>query len=380
MVVLGSAIGLSTLAAAAAPEVRAPSASPCPAEGLSRRFVENARITLETACLAKRGESVLIVTDRTPEWVACTRALEAAAVELGLVPVVMDISAYSDIVTDKAQRKAVLGKSTAVKPIKSALEAADLVVRMPTLRASYWRLLDDPDASDRALTAEERRMVLQTTNMDRWQITAEEVALIRRRTTWLADRLRTVKRIHVTSSAGTDFSAGVGPGAKWYPILGIVPLYGEVAVVPQMGPDTQGVFAVDGPSYYDVRPIAETERTPLRITVKNGRFVDVSGDAEQVARLRKLVDRIGPANVVVDEVGLVTTSIAANDAYWTCGRFTNGTHSHNTIHIALGSNVARDKIVHGRFHMDCDLRRPTVRLDGLVILRDGKFVDSLLDR
>jgi len=277
-------------------------------------------------------------------------------------------------------RKAILGSSTIVKPMKSAMEAADIVVRLPTLPANYNLIFGDPNASDSALTAQQRRMVLQPTNMDQWQITREEVALIHRRTMWLAGKLRSTKRIRITSPSGTDFSAGLGEGAKWYPILGIVPLYGEVSVIPRIGPDTEGVFAVDGSTYHDVRPLKETDRRPLRITAKNGRFEDVSGDPEQVGRLKKLVAKIGPSNVVIDEVGLVTTSIAANDAYWTKGRFNNGTHSHNTIHIALGSNVTRDRIVHGRFHMDCDIRRPTVSLDGLVIMQNGRFVDDLLKR
>jgi hypothetical protein len=30
--------------------------------------------------------------------------------------------------------------------------------------------------------------------------------------------------------------------------------------------------------------------------------------------------------------------------------------------------------------MDCDIRRPTVRLDDLVIMKDGRFVDDLLKK
>jgi len=80
----------------------------------------------------------------------------------------------------------------------------------------------------------------------------------------------------------------------------------------------------------------------------------------------------------LDEVGLVTTDIADNDTYWTSGRFDNGTHSHNSIHIALGKNMERKGVVHSNLHMDMDIYRPTIYLDDLVIMKDGKFIDSVI--
>jgi hypothetical protein len=332
---------------------------------MENRFLKNARIVLEVSCLAKAGESVLILTDSNERRLACARALEAAAVELGVIPVIMDVSAYSRLMAGKP-RHGPLG----VKPIKVAVESADIVIRAGG--PDFTILVGDPDIHDKFLTAQQRRMHLQTKNMETWEITPEDVAAIRRRTMWLLERLRSVKQVRVTSPAGTDFSFGLGPPAKWLPILGIVPLYGEVAITPQQGSES-GVYVVDGPTQRGVRPVAETDRTPLRIEVKAGRIQDMSGDAEQIGRLKTFIANGNPPFAVIDEVGIVTTRIEANDAYWG-----DGTHRHDTLHIALGNNLKRDTMVHGQLHMDGEVLYPTVRLDGQVIVENGVFLDRVM--
>jgi len=350
---------------------------------LGSQILKNAKITLEVSCLAKRGESVLILVDKDPQRVACAQALEASALGLGVTPIIMDLSAYSRICQGKpySADPEVL-KSRIFKPAKAAAESADIIIciRSPGLTLTYANLFGVPYLDDVCLTAKDRRMEFQYTNMDKWSITPECVAAIRPRTTWLTARLQSTKVVRITSPAGTDLSVPMGKGTRWYPILGIVPLYGEVAIVPSLEPETKGVIVIDGSTYRGVRPPMETDRQPLRIVMKDGRVQEITGDPEQVARLKKLDANNSPAGLGLDEVGLVTTTIADNDAYWTNGRFDNGTHSHDTIHIALGKNFSRSGVVHGKLHMDMDVRRPTVSLDGLVVIKDGVFVDSVLEK
>lgn len=356
---------------------------------LSDKFVENARITLEAACQGKPGESVLVLVDKDPQRVACAQALEAAALQLGMKPIIMDLSAYSGLChdptfvdndqkypTDQAELNARI-----LKPAKAAAEAADIVIciRCPGLTLTYANLFAVPHIDDVCLTAKDRRMEFQYTNMENWNITSEAVAARRPRTLWLNEKLRTAKMVHVTSPAGTDLKVPMHEGTRWYPILGIIPLFSEVAIVPKLGPGTEGVIVVDGSTYRGVRPPNETDRQPLRIVLKDGRVTDYSGDPEQVARLKKLDEMYEPAGYGLDEVGLVTMTpdLKDNDAYWTSGRFQNGTHSHDTIHIALGKNANRAGVVHSNLHMDMDIRHPTVSVDGQVVIRDGVFVDDV---
>jgi hypothetical protein len=329
------------------------------------RLLQNARITLEVSCQARPDETVLILTDANAFRASCARAVAAAAVELGARPVLMDLAHYASLSLQAGDATPVL------PPVKAAVEAADVVVRIAG--PDYKYLLADPDAHDQLLTAQRRRVHLQCNGMDEWEITADEVAAIRRRTMWLMDLLSSSGAVHVASPAGTDFRFGLGEGAKWVPILGIVPLYGEVAVTPQQGSES-GVFVVDGPTQMGVRLRTELDREPLRIVVEAGRVIDVSGDPPQVQRLREFIASGDPPAEFIDEVGILTTQIVANDEYY----WSDGTHHHDCVHIALGNNPRRDSMVHGPRHMDGDVQKPTIHVDDLRIVEDGVFLDGAM--
>jgi len=346
-----------------------------PAEGIAPRLLENARIILEVSCRARPDETVLVVADR--KLMRYAPALVAAAQQIGAVPAVFDISAY--VKTRWYEHGRVL------EPLKTAMERADIVVGTH----NYGRLIDDPDIHDSLLTCQRRWVYVQMNGMDKWEITAEEVAAIARRTHWLMGVLDDAETIHVTSPAGTDFTCGLGPGSKHVPILGIIPLYGEVAVTPRHGSES-GIVVVDGPTQMGVRPKDELDREPLRITIEAGRVVDFDGDPEQVQRLEQFIvsgdapvdgrlkttvdAQDAPADVI-DEVGVLTTMVEANDVYY----WSDGTHHHDCTHIALGNNAHRDTLVHGTRHMDGEVHKSTVSVDGLVVTRDGVFCDELLD-
>jgi leucyl aminopeptidase (aminopeptidase T) len=329
------------------------------------RLLKNARIVVEISCRVKANESVLILTKlREPEgrrW-HYSRALGSAAAELGAMPVVMDLAHYT--LTQSYRDGRIL------KPLKAAIESADVVIAD---NLNYADILGDPDMHDLSLTAEQRRVYLQNNGMEEWEITPEEVAAIRKRTMWLLALLDSSEKVHVSSPAGTDFSFGLGQGANWLPILGIVPLYGEVAVIPQQKSGS-GVFVVDGPTQMDVRTKDELDREPLRITIDAGRVKDISGDPVQTQRLKEFISSGDPPAETIDEVGIITTSIKANDKYW----WRDGTHHHDTVHIALGNNQRRDTLVHGPRHMDGEVCRPTISVDGMVIVRDGVFLDDVM--
>lgn len=331
-------------------------------------MLRNARIVLEVSCRARPGESVLILVD--DPLAQCADALVAAALEIGAVPLVTDIRPF---LRSPAYRQGRL-----LEPLKAALEAADIVIANTAdvhdaNRADYARLTGDQDMHDRCLNGERRWVYVQPHGMAHWEITHEAAARLRARTGWLLDLLRAAQSGRITTPSGADFTFGLGPGASCVPILGIVPLYGEVAVVPDLT-QTHGIFVADGPTQGDVRPAGETDRAPLAIRVEAGRMVACAGDPEQLARLQRFVAGAAPPADAIDEVGILTTSFADNDRYY----WSDGTHHHDRVHVALGNNVRRDVVVHGPRHMDCEISRPTISIDGLVIVRDGVFRDAVM--
>ena len=335
---------------------------------MDSRLLQNAKIVLEASCRAKPGETVLMVAD--DKLLPYAPALASAAVELGLVPATIDITHFLS--------SPAYDENRILEPLKAAMEAADIVigntrdVHDPD-RADFARLVGEPELHDSCLTAERRWVYLQCNGVEKWDITAEEVVKLRVRTHWLQGLLKSSKTGRITSSLGTDFTFGLGPNASCVPVLGIVPLYGEVAVVPSFE-STSGLLVVDGPTQLDVRPADEIDREPLRIAVESGRVVDMSGDPVQMERLKRFIVSGNPPADAIDEVGILTTNFEDNDKYY----WSDGTHHHDRVHVAFGNNVRRDTLVHGPRHMDCEMTKPTISIDGLVIVENGIFLDEVI--
>lgn len=338
----------------------------------AERLARNARITLEVSCAVQPGETVLICARQRHTKYPCgeklavyAQALAAAAVEIGAHPVILDITSFL------SSRAYAEGK--VLEPIRAAMRAADVVVNTMD-DVHYNRLLGLEDNDDSFLSAGLRRVFIQSNGMEEWHLTADEVAATERRTRRLMDLLAEADTVRVTSPAGTDFTYRMGPGANYTPVLGIVPLYGEVATAPRQGSES-GLVVVDGPTQMGVRTRNELDREPLRIEVADGRVRDFSGEAEQVARLRAFIASGDPPADAIDEVGIPTSRVMENDRYW----WSDGTHHLKCVHIALGNNAQRDSHVHGARHMDGEVQRPTVTIDGRVVLKDGEFTDDFMN-
>ncbi len=340
--------------------IRSPHTAP------SKKLVRNARTVLEASCRARPGETLLLLADDV--LLPYAPPISEAALDLGLIPTTIDIRHY---VASPAYADGYVLDS-----VGAAMDASDIVIQnladtwVPN-RPGYDRLYGHSDAHDQALSGERRWLILQCSGLEEWDVDAREIAAIRNRTLWLLDLLSRSESGHITSRGGTDFTFGLTEAAGRVPVLGIIPFYGEVAVMPVMEA-TSGVFVVDGPTQRDVRPADELDREPLCITVEAGRVVDATGCPVQLERLRAFIASGEPPADAIDEVGIVTTTLGENHRYY----WSDGTHRHDRVHIALGNNVRRDVLVHGPKHMDGEVDKPTIRIDGRLIVRDGIWIDS----
>lgn len=333
------------------------------------KLLRNAKIVLEASCHAKSGQTLLIIAD--DKILSIAPALALAGLELGLIPAVMDIRHY--LASEPYKNGYVL------ESVKEAMHASDIVIQnlvdtwVPN-RPGYGRLTGQPDMHDKSLNGQRRWMILQHKGLGEWDVSAEEISVIPKRTNWLLNLLKKAEKGHITSPGGTDFTFGLQKGKAFLvPVLGIIPFYGEVAVMPVME-TTSGIFVIDGPTQRDVRPSNELDREPLRVVVEKGRAVDVSGGAVQLKRLKDYIASGNPPADAIDEVGIVTTTLVENDMYY----WSDGTHHHDRAHIALGNNVRRDVVVHGPKHMDGEVCKPTITIDGLVIMKNGIFQDEAM--
>jgi hypothetical protein len=338
----------------------------------SDRLARNAKITLESACGVKAGECLLLCTRRSDHRYApgeaVTRtvaALAEAASRIGARAAVLDVTEF----WASGQYK----KGDALPPARGAMEAADVVINTMD-DVSFSRILGQKDNDDEFLTSRRRWFFLQHNGMEQWDLAPAQVAATRPRTQKLLQLLAACRQVRVTTPAGTDFQFEMGPGSTATPILGIIPMYGEVATAPRQGSES-GVLVIDGPSQMGVRPANELDRQPLRIEVAVGKAARWSGDAEQVARLEAFLAVGEPAPYYIDEVGIPTSRVMDNDQYW----WSDGTHHLERVHIALGNNLRRESHVHGARHMDLEVDRPTITLDGTTILQDARMVGPLAD-
>jgi hypothetical protein len=339
-------------------------------EHIPAKLLQNARIVLEESCRARQGETLLMLADEI--LLPYVPALSAAAMDLSLIPSVVDIRNYL--------KTPAYAKGYVLQSLKTAIESSDIVIQnladtWVSNRPDYGRLLGKPELQDAALTSERRWFIIQSKGMEEWNIAPGQVGSIRKKTLWLMEKIKTAKSGRITSKKGTDFTFGLGSGCRYTPILGIIPFYGEVAVVPDIN-STYGTFVTDGPTQRDVRPRNELDREPFTVQVEAGRVKNIrGGDPEQLKRLKEFIASGDPAADAIDEVGLVTTGFAENDRYY----WSDGTHHHNTVHIALGNNVLRNTLVHGPKHMDCEVIKPTISIDGLVITEDGVFKEDVIN-
>ncbi len=334
------------------------------------KLLRNAKIVLEASCGAQKGETLLVIADE--KILPIAPALALAGLELGLIPTIIDIRYY--LACEQYQNDYLL------QSLKDALYSSNIVLQnnadtWEPHRPSYAFLTRDSAVQDKKIhTGEIRWKLLQWKGMGEWDVDAEKISAITKRTNWLMNLLARSEKGHIKSPNGTDFTFGIGKGKAFLlPVLGIVPFYGEVAVSPILE-NTSGLVVIDGPTQRGVRPSTELDQEPLTIIVEKGRVVDMMGEPLQLNRLKDYIASGDPPANSIDEIGILTTTLVENDIYY----WSDGTHHHDRSHIAIGNNLNRYAHVHGPKHMDGEIVKPTISIDGLVITIDGIFQDEVM--
>jgi len=193
---------------------------------------------------------------------------------------------------------------------------------------------------------------------------------IARLTHQVRDILSAGKTVRVTSPAGTDLTLpidGINAIASTGLILergsfGNLPS-GEAYLMPQEG-KAEGILVVDG-SMAGVGLITDE---PIRITIVNGKAEKIEGGKE-AALLEETVERIGPLARNIAEFGVGT-----NDMAQVTGKILEDEKVKGTIHVALGNNISMGGTVNVPFHVDGVVLKPTVYVDEVLLLKEGKLL------
>jgi aminopeptidase len=192
---------------------------------------------------------------------------------------------------------------------------------------------------------------------------------ISKRTIKLKKILETGSDIRVTAPAGTDISFSI-KGRTAYASKGLFHAKGESGNLPTgeafLAPvegTSNGVFVVDG----SMAGLGLIKNANIRVEVERGYATKIIGGV-LAGKLKKQLDAVGKEARNIAEFGIGT-----NDSAKLSGVLLEDEKVMGTIHIALGNNVSMGGSVNVPIHLDGVVKKPTVWMDGKLLMKDGKF-------
>ena len=193
---------------------------------------------------------------------------------------------------------------------------------------------------------------------------------ISKRTIRLTELLETGSEIKVTAPAGTDISFSI-KGRKAYASKGLFHAKGESGNLPTgeafLAPvegTANGVFVTDG----SFAGLGLIKNVNIKIEVVNGYATKISGGT-LAKKLKQQLDSVGKEARNIAEFGIGT-----NDSAKLSGVLLEDEKVMGTIHIALGNNVSLGGSVNVPIHLDGVVKKPTVWMDGKMLMKDGKLL------
>jgi predicted RNA-binding protein with TRAM domain len=185
----------------------------------------------------------------------------------------------------------------------------------------------------------------------------------------MTKKLENAKKIKITSDNGTDFTASV-EGREWVGDDGIINEKGKFCNLPAGETSTapvegtsQGTIVIDKMASYG---------EGIRYIVKNG-FVEKIEGSE---KLDTEVNKVGKLARNIAEIGIGTNTKAK-----IIGNILEDEKVFGTIHIAIGNSLSLHGKVDVPLHLDGIILKPTLEVDGKILIKDGKwvFLDDFTD-
>ncbi|MDP2301587.1 MAG: aminopeptidase [Ignavibacteria bacterium] len=181
------------------------------------------------------------------------------------------------------------------------------------------------------------------------------------------------KFVKITTTLGTDLSFSI-VGRTSYASKGLFHKKGESGNLPTgetfLAPvegTSNGVFIVDG----SMAGLGLMKNVNLKIEVKDGYATKITGGSI-ASKLNKMLDEVGKDARNIAEFGIGT-----NPSAKLSGVLLEDEKVMGTIHIALGNNKSMGGSVNVPIHLDGVVKKPTVYLDGKLLMKDGKLLVDL---
>lgn len=299
-------------------------------------------------CLGVReGEDVLVICNPATERIGVRMRDEAAAAGADAVAAIMDERA-----------------SHAAEPaptIANAMLRADVILG-PTVQS-----LSHTAARKAATDAGARTATLPGITEDMLaRVMSADMDGLRRKGAGVAQALDAAAEARITCANGSDLRLDL-TGRPAIPdageltergAFGNLPC-GEGFISPAGG---EGSLVVDG-------TIAQVGRVsePSTLTVEGGHLVDATGP--EGARLLELLTAHGPDGTTIAELGIGT-----NEKAVLSGEILEDEKILGSCHVAFGASAGIGGNVQVPIHLDCVVTRPSVALDGELLVDDGRLL------
>ena len=309
------------------------------------------QIAIRDCMGAKKNEKILVITDELKREIGLS--LYENATRLGYFALLVEMKS---------------GKINGEEP---SAEVAELMQKFDVVFCPTAKSLTHTDAR-RAASAKGVRIATFpgiTKDVMIRGMNADYKA-ISKRTIKLQKILEKGKKIRVIAPAGTDISFEI-TGRKVIPSKGLFHANGESGNLPTgeafLAPvegTSNGVFVVDG----SMAGLGLIKNANIKIEVENGYATKISGGT-LANKLRLMLDKVGKEARNIAEFGIGT-----NDSAKLSGILLEDEKVMGTIHIAVGNNVSMGGSVNVPIHLDGVIKKPTVWMDGKLLMRDGKLL------
>lgn len=178
--------------------------------------------------------------------------------------------------------------------------------------------------------------------------------------------------IRITTAKGTDITAKI-TGRPAVPQYARSLEKGSISSPPDIecavGPleDTSnGVVVIDGSIPHPELGLITDE---IKLTLENGRIVDISGGKQAQILARIMKDFNDPNAYYLGEIGIGLNPLCSLN-----GRMLEDEGCMGTVHFGFGNNTSFFGIIESGFHLDMVFVAPTVTVDGNFILDSGKLL------
>jgi 2,5-dihydroxypyridine 5,6-dioxygenase len=315
-------------------------------------MMKGARTLVGPCTNVKAGETVLIVTDSGMTSIAHTIA--AAVRE-------RDAEAIVTIIEQRAA-----DSTEPPRPVAEAMKASNVIFSPVTRSITHTQAVKDAAAAGAraiALTAVTEDMMVHGG-------LEADFSQVKQACRAVGDRMSRVKEVHITSREGTDLTFRVE--GRRVNVMPCVVEPGEFSPAPtaevNFSPiegSANGVIVADASIPYLGIGLL---RKPIRFTVRGGFIREIEGgDPEQVETLKRAWQQQDDPNVYnVAEMG-----IGMNPNCRFTGDMLEDEGVLGSIHIGTGTNITLGGNIKARSHYDLIMSKPTLKLDGELLLENG---------